>query len=61
MKFSNSFVSAFVRPECTKCYSSTLNPYCSYAYGVKMGTLSSSAFPPISTKPSDNFDSICTI
>ncbi|CAK63336.1 unnamed protein product (macronuclear) [Paramecium tetraurelia] len=61
MKFSNSFVSAFVRPECPKCYSATLNPYCSNVYGVKMGTLSSTAFPPISTKPSDNFDSLCTI
>jgi hypothetical protein len=26
-----------------------------------MGTLSTSASPPISTKPSDAFDSICTI
>ena len=26
-----------------------------------MGTLSSSAAPPISVKPSDNFDSICTV
>ena len=26
-----------------------------------MGTLSTAAFPPISTKPSDNFDSLYTI
>ena len=61
MKFSNSFVSALVRPECTKCYLASLNPYCSHTYGVKLGTLSSSAFPPISTKTSDDYDSLCTI
>jgi hypothetical protein len=61
MKVSNSYISAFARPDCPKCYSASLNPQCSETMGIQMGTLSSSAFPPISGKPSSAYDTICTV
>ncbi|CAK63318.1 unnamed protein product (macronuclear) [Paramecium tetraurelia] len=61
MKLNNIFISALARPDCVKCYSASLNPNCQGSMGIQMGSLSSSAFPPISGKPSSAFDTICTV
>ncbi|CAD8161606.1 unnamed protein product [Paramecium octaurelia] len=59
IKLSNIFISALARPDCTKCYTASQNPHCNNIIGVQMGSVTLTAFPPIDTGPSSEYDIIC--
>jgi hypothetical protein len=57
----NWFISGLARPNCIKCYAGAYASTCTGGIGYRMASISSTAFPPPLTKPSDGIDVICTV
>jgi hypothetical protein len=56
MRVTNSYITSLARPDCFKCYVEGLNPYCKNTFGFQLGTVSTTAAPPISRHPSTYYD-----